>query len=161
MAQEHGHEHYMDLALARSRECIAKGNWPVASLIVRDGSIVGTGSNGVHSDPDATAHAEIVAIREACRTLNAPYLQGTTLYTAMEPCPMCLWAIVEAKIDRLVIGARHAGVGRTDLGRYCAESLLEFTGRSLQVVTGVRERECTELRLEWVRSRGGWQNLLR
>jgi len=151
----------MDLAIAQSRDAMSRGNWPVASLVVRDRVIVGGGANTVHSDNDATAHAEMAAIREACRRLGTPNLRGCTLYTAMEPCPMCLWAIVEARIDRLVLGARHAAVGRTDLGRYTAEAMLEFTGRSIEVVTGVREAECTAMRRDWVTSRGGWEAIQR
>lgn len=152
---------YMDIAIARSRDAQALGNWPVASLIVRDGTIVGGGANSICSEPDPTAHAEVAAIRDACRTLGTSDLRGCTLYSAMEPCPMCLWAIVEARIGRLVLGARHAAVGRTDLGRYSVESLLEFTGRRLEVVTGVRAEECTAMRLDWVRSRGGWEAIQR
>jgi tRNA(Arg) A34 adenosine deaminase TadA len=147
------HERYMDLALEKSREARMRGNWPVASVIVRDGQIVGEGANSAYSDPDATAHAEVAAIRDACRRLKTHDLAGCTLYTAMEPCPMCLWALIEANIARVVMGARHAGVGRTDLGRYSVESMLAFTGRQMDVVTGVRERECTALRVDWLKTR--------
>lgn len=153
------HETYMDMALARSRVARAAGNWPVAALVVAGDRVVGEGANTIHSGADATAHAEVEAIRAACRVVGSADLSGTTLYSAMEPCPMCLWAIVEARIDRLVIGARHAAVGRTDLGDYTVERMLAFTGRSLEVVTGVRERECTELRLDWLAERGGWRGV--
>jgi hypothetical protein len=68
--------------------------------------------------------------------------------------------MLEARIGTLVMGGRYAGLGRTDLGRYCVESFLEFTDRSLQVVTGVMQRECEELRLEWGRRQDARQALV-
>ena len=62
---------------------------------------------------------------------------------------MCFWAMLEAKIATVVLGGRYAGLNRTDVGRYSVESFLEFTGRSMQVVTGILPRECEQLRLEW------------
>ena len=103
----------------------------------------------MNTDVDPTAHGEVVAIRRASRALNSVDLSGCTLYTAMEPCPMCCWAIVIANVSRVVLGGRHAGIGRTDYGQYSIESMLKYTGRSLEIVTGVRARECEELRLAW------------
>jgi len=99
---------------------------------------------------DPTAHAEVTAIRDACGSLRTLDLSGSTIYVSMEPCPMCLWSIVHSKIDRLVLGGRHALVGRPDLGSYSIEALLAMTGRKhLEVVTGVLEEECVALRREF------------
>jgi guanine deaminase len=90
---------------------------PFGSLVVRDGEIVGRGFNQVTSTNDPTAHAEVVAIRDACRNLGTFQLEGCTLYASCEPCPMCLGAIYWARPSRIVYGAFHsdaAGVGFDD-----------------------------------------------
>ncbi len=90
---------------------------PFGSLVVRDGKIVGRGYNQVTSTNDPTAHAEVVAIRDACRNLGTFQLEGCTLYASCEPCPMCLGAIYWARPSRIVYGAFHsdaAGAGFDD-----------------------------------------------
>ena len=146
------HAHYMTLALEDARRAAAAGNRPVAALIVRDGEIVASGRNTVYADLDPSAHAEVAAIRAACRTLKTLDLDGATLYSTLEPCPMCLWTILEAKIERVVLGARHAALKRTDTGDYSVETFLALTRRKLDVVTGVFEQECTDMRLQWVQA---------
>lgn len=148
------HEHFMGLALELSREAAAQGNRPLGSLIVdANGKILAQGGNRVYSDFDPTAHGEIVVIREASRTLRTTNLSGCTLYTALEPCPMCCWAILEANVSRLVLGGRHAGIGRKDIGRYSVEKLLELTDRSIEFITGVKSKECEDFRLAWIAER--------
>ena len=150
------HEHFMDIAIELSHKGAAQGNPPVGSVIVdKDGEIVAQGANEVNSDIDPTAHGEIVAIRRAARKLNSIDLSGCTLYTAMEPCPMCCWAMVAANVSRVVLGGRHAGLGRKYLGEYSIESMLRYTGAKLEVVTGVRARECEELRRAWNAANAG------
>jgi tRNA(Arg) A34 adenosine deaminase TadA len=139
----------MQLALERARAAGEKGNRPVASIIVRDGNILGAGENTMFTDFDPSAHAEIAAIRDACARLKTVDLSGSTLYSTLEPCPMCFWAMQEARIGTLVLGGRYAGIGRTDMGRYSVESFLEFTGRSLEIITGVLQREGEQARLDW------------
>lgn len=153
------HDDFMDLALGRARADIAKGGRPTCALIVKNGKILGHGLNTVLADMNPNAHAEINAIRDACAKLetvdfHAVSLSGATLYTTMEPCPMCFsTTIFAAKIKRVVLGARHARVGRKDLGDYSVESFLAFTQHNdVEIVTGVREAECDKLRLEWLES---------
>ena len=81
---------------------------PFGSLVVRNGEIVGRGCNQVTSTNDPTAHAEVVAIRDACRNLGTFQLEGCTLYASCEPCPMCLGAIYWARPSRIVYGAFHS-----------------------------------------------------
>jgi tRNA(Arg) A34 adenosine deaminase TadA len=145
------HRAYMEQALEQARQAGRAGNRPVASIIVRDDAIIGQGSNTMFTDFDPSAHAEIAAIREACARLKTIDLSGSTLYSTLEPCPMCLWAMQEANVSRLVLGGRYAGIGRTDLGRYTVESFLQFTGRNLEVVTGVLATECEQVRLDWMK----------
>jgi tRNA(adenine34) deaminase len=148
------HEHYMNIALELSRQSAAQGNRPVGSVIVdAGGAIVAQGGNRVNTEVDPTAHGEIVVMREACRKLGKVDLSGYTLYTSMEPCPMCCWAILEANVSRVVLGGRHAGIGRKDIGGYSIETLFKLTGRSFELVTGVKSRECEEFRLAWIAER--------
>ena len=132
--------------------CARGGELPVGSIIVRDGEVIGRGQNRVNSHADPTCHGETDAIRNACRALGSPDLTGSTLYTAMEPCPMCCWSIVLANIETLVLGARHAEMGRTDYGDYSVEKLLDMGNRTVNLVTGVRVAECEALRRSW----SGW-----
>lgn len=85
---------------------------PFGAVIVRDGAIVGEGANSVTRTNDATAHGEIVAIRDACRRLKAFSLAGAEIYTSCEPCPMCLAAIYWARIDRIWYGNTSADAAR-------------------------------------------------
>ena len=152
MVTSEEHARHMQRALDQAREAGRRGNRPVASIIVRDGAIIGEGQNTMFTDLDPSAHAEIAAIRQACGRLKTVDLAGSTLYSTLEPCPMCFWAMQEAKIGRLVLGGRYAGIGRTDLGRYTVESFLEFTGRKLEVITGVLAAECEAVRLGWMKA---------
>jgi len=142
----------MAMALEAARAAGRDGNRPIASIIARDGEILGTGRNTMISDFDPSAHAEVAAVRDACRRLRTLDLSGATLYSTLEPCPMCFWAMQEAKVARLVLGGRYAGLGRTDLGRYNIESFMEFTGRRFELVTGVLQKECEAVRIEWGRA---------
>ena len=146
------HDHFMGLAIELSKKALDLGNVPVGSVIVRDGAVIGSGYNQARSTNDPTSHGETEALRDACRRLGTTDLSGATCYTAMEPCPMCCWALLEAGVVRLVLGARHADMRRTDYGRYSVETFLELAGREMLVVTGVRTAECEALR----RSDPGW-----
>lgn len=102
--------------LAREGMTTGQGG-PFGSVVVRDGEIIGRGCNMVTSTNDPTAHAEVVAIRDACQNLGTFQLDGCTLYASCEPCPMCLGAIYWARPSRIVYGAFHsdaAGAGFDD-----------------------------------------------
>jgi tRNA(Arg) A34 adenosine deaminase TadA len=139
----------MGIVLEHCERALARGDLPVASIIVRDDRIVGEGQSRAATGGDPTAHAEVEAIRDACRKLGSNDLSAATLYSAMEPCPMCCWAIKEARISRVVLGARHAGMRRVDYGAYSIEKLLAMTNASLELVTGVRVPECEAVRRRW------------
>ncbi len=150
------HDHFMELALVESRKAGAEGNAPVGSIIVRNGEVIGVGRNRVNSQTDPTAHAEVDAIRDACQNIGSTDLSGALCYTAMEPCPMCCWAIEASGCSGVVMGARHGdfrGPGGDDYGAYTVEALLAMTGRSLEVVTGIKDDDCNALRREWVASK--------
>jgi tRNA(adenine34) deaminase len=98
-------------ALAEAERALAHGDVPVGAVAVRDGVIVGRGHNRKESDADPTAHAEMIALREAARTLGGWRLVGVALYCTMEPCPMCAGAMVQARLPRLVYGADDPRAG--------------------------------------------------
>ncbi len=99
------------IALADASVATLEGG-PFGAVIVRDGRIVGEGANRVTTDHDPTAHAEIVAIRDACRTLSTFSLEGCVIYTSCEPCPMCLAAIYWARLARIVYGNTREDAAR-------------------------------------------------
>ena len=98
-------ERWMRAALVAARDAEASGDVPVGAVIVRDGAILATASNRTLRDQDATAHAETLAVRDACAALASWRLEGCTLYVTLEPCAMCAGALVLARVDRVVFGA--------------------------------------------------------
>ena len=105
-------EENMTLALELAREAAAHGEVPVGCVITGpDGALLGRGRNRRRETGDATAHAELEAIRQACAALGDWRLEGCTLTVTLEPCPMCTGAIINARIPRLVFGAREANYG--------------------------------------------------
>ena len=105
------HEYFMAEALRLAREAIADGDVPVGCVIVKDGQIIGRGRNRREADRDATAHAEVEAIREACAQLGSWRLQDCALYVTLEPCPMCAGAIINARIREVRYGAKEEKSG--------------------------------------------------
>ena len=105
------HEDYMRQALDLAREAAAAGEVPVGCVIVRDGEIIGRGRNRREEDRDPAGHAEMAAIRDACRTVGDWRLTGTRLYVTLEPCPMCAGAIISARIPEIYYGAKDADFG--------------------------------------------------
>jgi len=98
-------EEFMGLALALAEEAAAHGDVPVGAVVVTEGRVIGRGANRRERDGDPTAHAEILALRDAGLNLGRWHLGGTTLYVTLEPCPMCAGAMVLARVERLVFGA--------------------------------------------------------
>jgi len=137
-------EKFMDLALEEARRAEKAGEVPVGAVIVNDaGNVVARGFNQPISIQDPTAHAEIVAMRAAARLVGNYRLTGLTLYSTMEPCVMCAGAIVHARIHRLVYGAADARAGAAgSIYNVVTDSRLNH---QVEVVAGVRERECREI----------------
>ena len=102
---------WMSEALAEAERALAHGDVPVGAVAVRDGAIIGRGRNRREADADPTAHAEMIALREAARALGGWRLAGVTLYCTLEPCPMCAGAMVSARLPRLVYGADDPKAG--------------------------------------------------
>lgn len=145
------HNHYMGMAIEESKKSLAEGNVPVGSVIVRDGEIIGVGRNRAITRQNPTSHGETEAIWDACQRFGSGDLSGAVLYTALEPCPMCLWSMVNAGIDTLVMGGRLQDLGGSGYGDYSVENLLAMTGRRMNIITGVRSDECIALRKQYAR----------
>ena len=104
----------MERALALARRAADMGEVPVGAVLVRNGSVLAEAHNLIESMPDATAHAEMLLLREGARLLQSWRLDGVTLYVTLEPCPMCAGAMGLARIDRLVYGAPDPKKGAVD-----------------------------------------------
>lgn len=135
-------ELYMRKALELAKAAAAEGEVPVGCVIVCDGKIVGKGRNRREQDKTALAHAEIEAIKEACECLGGWRLWQCTLYVTLEPCPMCAGAIVNARIPRVVYGARDKKCGAC--GSVCNLFTMDFNHHPT-VETGILEEECAAL----------------
>ena len=137
-------QEYMNLALELGLQAAREGDIPVGALVVNPcGEIVGRGRNRRRVEHDPTAHAEIVALRNAAQNLGARNLSGCSLYVTLEPCPMCAGALVQARVSRLVYGCTDPKAG-------ACGTLYDLTRDTrlfhrLQVVPGVMEQECRAL----------------
>lgn len=98
-------ERFLAEAIALAEESVEQGGGPFGAVVVKDGEVIGRGSNSVTLSHDPTAHAEVSAIRQACQMINDFSLDGATLYASCEPCPMCLSAIYWARLGRVVYAA--------------------------------------------------------
>jgi tRNA(adenine34) deaminase len=107
----HTHEHWMKKAIALAEQAAALDEVPIGAILVADNQIIGQGYNQPISSSDPTAHAEIVAIRQAAHDMGNYRLPNTTLYVTIEPCTMCVGAIIHARIATLVFGAREPRAG--------------------------------------------------
>lgn len=133
-------ETWMREALALAREAEAGGDVPIGALVVRGGEVMARAGNRTVRDQDPTAHAEVLAIREAARALSSWRLTGCTLYVTLEPCAMCAGAIVLSRLDRLVFGAWDDKAGMVgSLGDLVRHPRLNHRA---EVNAGVLEAEC-------------------
>ncbi len=145
------HARHMELALEEARTAFAKGEVPVGAVIVRDEKIISRAHNLIETMKDATAHAEILAIRKACQRLGGWRLEGCTMAVTLEPCPMCAGAIVQARLDCVVIGAFDFNAGAAgSVYNIVRDKRLNHSAR---VVYGVMQEECSELLKKFFRER--------
>ncbi|MDO8315713.1 MAG: tRNA adenosine(34) deaminase TadA [Rugosibacter sp.] len=136
-------ELWMTEALNLAREAGAAGEVPVGAVVVLDGQIIGRGFNQPISRQDPTAHAEVVALRDAATRLGNYRLPGATLYVTLEPCMMCAGAMMHARLARVVFGAKDPKTG-------VAGSVLDLFGEArlnhhAEITGGVRAEECGQL----------------
>ena len=138
-------------AIEIASKSIDSGGGPFGAVIVKSGKLLSEGNNRVVQTTDPTAHAEVLAIREAASVLGTHDLDGCTLYTSCEPCPMCLTAIHWAKIDRVVYGAtiEDAAVAGFEELEFPAAELAKRGKSPLIVEHGPYRKVCAELFTEW------------
>ena len=136
-------ERFMRFALDLARESEAMGEVPVGAVVVASGEVVGCGRNSPIGMSDPTAHAEILALREAAARMANYRLEDATLYVTLEPCVMCAGALVAARIHRLVFGARDLRFGGVRSKFRLADS--ELLNHRVEIVEGVLGAECVEL----------------
>lgn len=134
------HDYFMRLALEQAVRAGAAGEVPVGALVVRDGEVLGAGFNQPIGAADPTAHAEIVALRAACRAAGNYRLPGTVVYVTVEPCLMCVGALVHARVATLVFGASEPKSGAIESA--FSAHLLPGLNHRVSVVSGVLEEEC-------------------
>jgi len=134
---------FMQTALEEAHAAAAAGEVPIGAVLVHDGKVLARSGNRTIRDCDPTAHAEIVAIREAARVIGNYRVLGATLYVTLEPCSMCAGAIVQARIPRLVYGADDPKGGAV---RSCFEILTNATlNHQVEVVPGVLAPDCASI----------------
>ena len=142
---------YMQLALEQAQLAFELGEVPIGAVLVLDGQVIARAHNRRETWHDATAHAELMVIQQACRELGRWRLSGATLYVTIEPCPMCAGAMVLARIDRVVYGSPDPKAG-------AAESLFNVVDNQalnhrLHVTAVVLEAECRDIMKAFFRSR--------
>ncbi len=146
-------ELWMEAALREALRAQANDEVPVGAVVVHEGKIIGRGYNRNRSDSDPTAHAEIVALREAGRTLGNYRLEGCEMFVTIEPCAMCCGALVHARLARLVYGADDAKAG-------AVRSVMQVLNHaqlnhSMQVQGGVLAGKCTQMMQAFFQQRRG------
>ncbi len=141
----------MELALEQARLAAEAGEVPVGALVIKDGEIVGQGHNRNLLESDPTAHAEIVALRQAAARLGNHRLGGCVMFSTMEPCAMCAGAMIHARLDRLVYGASDPKAG-------AAGSVLQVLNHPslnhrMEITPGVLAGRCSEMLQEFFRKK--------
>ena len=136
-------EKYMKMALKQAQKAMELGEVPIGCVIVYENKVIGRGYNRRNTDKNTLSHAEITAINKASKKIGDWRLEGCTLYVTLEPCQMCSGAIVQARVDRVVMGTMNPKAG-------CAGSILnilqmEEFNHQVEITTGVLAEECTQI----------------
>ena len=143
-------EKYMRAAIGQARKAGAIGEVPIGCVIVYEDKIIARGYNRRTIDKNVLSHAEIIAIKKACKKMGDWRLEGCTMYVTLEPCPMCAGAIVQARIPKVVIGCMNPKAG-------CAGSVLDLLhedgfNHQVEMENGVLEEECSRLMKEFFKA---------
>ena len=143
--------HWMRQALAAAQEARERGEVPVGACIVAGDEVLAVAGNRTRTDGDPTAHAEIVALRAAAAKAGNYRLADAVVYSTIEPCVMCAGALIQARVRRLVYGARDERAGAVESHFRVCDT--DFLNHRLEVTAGVLERECREFMQEFFRAR--------
>ncbi len=133
---------YMQRAIDMANQAYRVDEVPVGAVIVKDGEIIATGRNNREETHDATGHAETLAIREACEKLGTWRLDGCELYVTLEPCPMCMGAIINSRIKRVVFGTKDAKAGAC--GSVINLNNYPFNHKP-EIISGIMSDECQQI----------------
>ena len=136
-------EYYMQLAIEEAKKAAERGEIPIGAVLVANGEVISAAHNMRETWHDATAHAEMITIIEACAVLERWRLNDATLYVTLEPCPMCAGAIVNSRLKRLVYGCPDFKAG-------AAESIFNH---AVEVTSGVCEEECAAVLKDFFKKR--------
>src|SRR5436190_11295706 len=134
---------WMRLALVAAQEAQDRGEVPVGSCIVRTGVMLAVAGNRTRTDNDPTAHAEILALRHAARVADNYRLTDATVYSTIEPCAMCAGALIQARVGRLVYGAKDERAGAVESRFAICDT--DFLNHRIEITAGVLEAECREI----------------
>ncbi|MGI8491156.1 MAG: tRNA adenosine(34) deaminase TadA [Acidimicrobiales bacterium] len=146
-----GDDEAMRAALDQARAAGLRGEVPVGAVVVHEGRMISAAGNGREATGDPTAHAEILALRQAAAALGTWRLTGTTVFSTLEPCPMCAGALVAARVSRLVFGADDPKAGACgSLYNLCVDPRLNH---ELEVSAGVGGVEAADMLSEWFAER--------
>ena len=142
-------ERFMRAALVQAKKAAAIEETPIGCVIVREEKIIARGYNRRNTEGSTLAHAELTAIRKACKKTGDWRLEGCTMYVTLEPCQMCAGALVQSRIDEVVIGARNPKAG-------CAGSVLNLLqvpafNHQVKITDGILEEECREVLQQFFR----------
>jgi tRNA(adenine34) deaminase len=143
-------DYFMNKAILEAEKAYDMEEVPVGAVVVKDGKIIGKGFNQKESAKDATKHAEILAINEACKTLDTWRLTGCTMYVTLEPCAMCAGALVNSRIENLIIGATDPKTGAC--GSIFNIVNEEKLNHRVKVKFGVMEDECSTMLKEFFKN---------
>ncbi len=145
------HEHWMQFALEYAREAAGNDEVPVGAVLVEAGEIIGFGANQPISANDPTAHAEIITLRNASQFKQNYRLPGTILYVTIEPCTMCVGAMIHARVDMLVFGARESRAGAVVSQQVLLNE--SYYNHRLDYVEGVLAEQCSELMQQFFKTK--------
>ncbi len=142
----------MKIAIEEAKNSAKLGNYALGCLVVKDGNVIATGKNKLKTENDPTLHGEIDAIRNACKILKSPYLEGCILYTTLEPCPMCASAAIWAKMKGIVFGAFKEDAQKIQGEKFSwrqinisSNDILKEGDPKLNLVKGFMREECLKL----------------
>ncbi len=143
--------HWMRQALEAAHEARGRGEVPVGTCIVNGAEMLAVAGNRTRTDQDPTAHAEVVALREAARRVSNYRLIDAVVYSTIEPCVMCAGALIQARVRRLVYGARDERAGAVESRFKVCDT--DFLNHRIEITAGVLEEECREIMQEFFRTR--------